>query len=212
MLSRQVWVELTVAPGQLGSSPRTDTFRNFLHLPRRPVGVVHVVCWGYNEPWGGRNAAGVREARRTRKRKKGPVDVPAERLAYLRQYHLRLELQEFVEVCDKLAAVWKPGRNKETKFWLIVALAKADLYPDDLDRARAYYGPDAKSEFGRTLRRLQQRVPGLECRVVPVSSGPTTYGEDLDLGFRVEPALDATQSTKMLDDFWIAVEEFCGAR
>jgi len=128
---------------------------------RSPGGVIHVVCWGFNTRWG-----------LERMMIEDPTLTTAQRREGDRQDELTWEVEEFRRICERLAEAWtRPGAPNRGR-WLVVAVAKTDLYWHQLDQALNYYAGDrAASPFAEALDDLTQRVKPLPVAVVPVSAG-----------------------------------------
>jgi hypothetical protein len=62
--------------------------------------------------------------------------------------------------------------RRDKPVWLVIAVTKADLYPDDLDEVVRYYSPGSGSPFGAKLDELRALAGGarLSVDVLPVSS------------------------------------------
>jgi hypothetical protein len=267
------YVTMMVAPGQIANESRKAVFDTYTVPGRRPDGVIHVVCWGFNTPWRGKDAADVRaaiartqedaaraqQARRAfedasaraaalpaqdrprhardattvlrrdhRGRVRGQVrrsvrhrfsactrrDQPVQRVdvvARLREINLMKELDDFETVSRFLVRAWAQRGRSGEQFWLVIALAKCDLY--ETAAARRYYDPDSAdepTEFSRIVADLRADIPTLNVVVCPVSSGPEPYGGKLNLGVQVEPRLGRDESSILLNRFWAVVEDLCG--
>jgi hypothetical protein len=203
---RRLRVVPTVVPGQ-PSPARGQAFGGATRQDRRPVGVIHTVCFGYDEIWD------VEAARVRRVHDADPGDSAAaasHRLTALRAANLREEADDFDATAQRLAATWR-GTRAVAHPWLVIALAKCDLYFAELDEAKRYYrGADPDSAIGVTLRTLTARVPGLRIEVVPVSCDPEPY-RPKGLAAVKEPELDAEQAARLLDAFFRTVEDLSGA-
>ena len=55
-----------------------------------------------------------------------------------REHHLKEELKDLDQTCEALRAAQRARRSPK---WMIVAVGKADLYQDTMDKARQYYSP-----------------------------------------------------------------------
>jgi hypothetical protein len=60
--------------------------------------------------------------------------------------------------------------RRERPTWLVIAVTKADLYPDELDEAVRYYSPGSGSPFADKLDELRALAGGakLSIDVLPV--------------------------------------------
>lgn len=137
---------------------------------------------------------------------------PEDVIENLRTINLEKELDDFRIVSRVLTRAWaQRSRAAGERFWLVIALAKCDLY--DAEVARRYYAPvgaDETTEFGRILADLKADVPTLKVVVCPVSSFPEPYGEELNLGGQVDPILRPDDALTTLNQFWAIVEGLCG--
>ncbi|MBV2365375.1 V-type ATPase subunit [Streptomonospora nanhaiensis] len=185
--------ETHIPPGQ-ASDPRTHGLERIMTGGRYPAGVIHTVCWGYNKIWP-EEQNGVLNAL-------SDVEGKPVTLESLTERNRREELADFADICGRLTRAWR----RRTDVWLIVVAAKADLYWDDLDRARDYYIPRGRrggdSEFAALLADLVEAVGTMNLRrvaVVPFSCWLETYQVGRDV--RVAPQLDATHSSRLMNSF-----------
>jgi hypothetical protein len=243
---RRLRILPTVVPGQ-PSPQRGLAFGGTTRGDRRPVGVIHVVCFGYAEIWDTESAI-VRQALQAHPVEVAeaidpadatdeatdadeaidpaeadeaidpaeadeaidPAEAAARRLALVRAFNLREEVADFRATAERLATTWR-GTRRVASPWLVIALAKCDLYHADLEAAKRYYsGADPASRFGKALRALTAKVPHLRVEVVPVSCDPKPY-EPAGLQAAQEPELDFEQAAVLLDTFFRTVEDLCGA-
>src|SRR5664279_251607 len=86
-----------------------------------------------------------------------------------REEQLALELEDWA-ITSHLIASMAVRRHKP--IWLIVAVTKTDLYPDDIAEAVHYYSPGSGSAFGAKVDALRAIAGGakLSTDVLPVSS------------------------------------------
>ncbi len=112
-------------------------------------GVIHVVANGYATP---RRAAGTSGA-----------------ASASRQEQLALELEDWAITSHRIASM---AVRRHKPIWLIIAVTKADLYPDDLEEVVRYYSPGSGSPFGDKVDALRALAGGakLSIDVLPVSS------------------------------------------
>jgi hypothetical protein len=194
--------EVIVVPGQL-SHERDDALDSLTTDGAFPTGLVHVTCFGHNTVWsasdraivGGELALGARGLNR---------DV-------VRWRNLDQEALEFEDLCNRLRGAW----HRKTGVWLILAVAKCDLYWSRIDEARDYYLPgSADSRFAAALRGLVGHVgeanfAGLA--VLPLSCYPEAHEFDPTLR-KSRPELDQRQATVLVDRFRTVIGDFCGRR
>ena len=112
-------------------------------------GVIHVVANGHATP---RRAAGTTG---------GATATREEQLA--------AELDDWA-ITSHLIASMAVRRHKP--IWLIIAVTKTDLYPDDVDEVVRYYSPGSGSPFAAKVDALRSLAGGakLSIDVLPVSS------------------------------------------
>ena len=95
-------------------------------------GVIHVVANGYATP---RRTAGTT----------GHADAS-------REAQLAAELEDWTITAHRIAAM---AVRRDKPVWLVIAVTKADLYPDGIDEAVHYYSPGSRSPFGARLDDLR---------------------------------------------------------
>jgi hypothetical protein len=111
------------------------------------AGVLHVVANGYATPRRTAGTTGAAEA--------------------AREAQLAAELEDFTITAHRLASM---AVRRERPTWLVIAVTKADLYPDDVDAAVQYYSPGSGTPFGDKLDELRALAGGakLSIDVLPV--------------------------------------------
>lgn len=112
-------------------------------------GVIHVVANGYATP---RRTAGTTGA-----------------ASASREEQLAAELEDWTITSHRIASM---AVRRDKPIWLVIAVTKADLYPDDVDEAVHYYSPGSGSPFGDKVDALRALAGGakLSIDVLPVSS------------------------------------------
>jgi hypothetical protein len=112
-------------------------------------GVVHVVANGYATP---RRTAGTT----------GTASAT-------REEQLAAELEDWTITAHRIASL---AVRRDKPIWFVIAVTKADLYPDDVDDAVQYYSPGSGSPFGDKVDALRALAGGakLSIDVLPVSS------------------------------------------
>jgi len=112
-------------------------------------GVIHVVANGYATP---RRTAGTTGA-----------------ATATREEQLAAELEDWTITSHRIASM---AVRRDKPIWLVIAVTKADLYPDTVDEAVAYYSPGSGSPFGDKVDALRALAGGarLSVDVLPVSS------------------------------------------
>lgn len=116
----------------------------------QPVdGVIHVVANGYATP---RRTAGTTGA-----------------ATATREEQLAAELEDWTITSHRIASM---AVRRDKPIWLVIAVTKTDLYPDDVEDAVHYYSPGSGSPFGDKVDALRALAGGarLSIDVLPVSS------------------------------------------
>ncbi|MRG95162.1 ATP-binding protein [Polyangium spumosum] len=183
-------IALAVVPGQPGY--HRVAAQDDLLLSKKPVdGVVHVVCNGY--------AAFHAEAVAMLRRQ------GASSLESLRTYYHDREAEDFKETLDLLRRSWKKHHKP---FWMMVAVAKADLYQEGLPEAAARYAPGGDGPFIDLLREFQGRIgsDNFQWDAQPVCSWleTFTYGD-----VTISPQIDMMKRDHSLAMFASTLERHC---
>jgi hypothetical protein len=208
----KVRVKAIIVPGQ-DRRPRRDALEHDFSENRGPDGVVHVVCWGYNRVWKPTQRQAVLRDLVASGKMPDKLDDPAARRAALeavRERNLSEEIEDFKQTCERLKEAWEGRRG-----WLVIAVAKCDLFWDSRDAARDYYmpgsgPPGAESEFCRILRELVDYIEPENCdvAVVPVSCYPESYMfEKAEITQRT--SIEPPQISALISSFRSLVGEFC---
>lgn len=183
---------LLVVPGQL-SNKRDRALSWAVEGRNAPVGLIHVVCWGYHRLWREKGDKALQEV--------NPAPT-REGNEELRDELLQQEIEDFRSICERLKA---PSVQQRLR-WLIIAVAKCDLFWSELDRVRDYYipgGPSGPSDFHRILEGLTAGDRSVPPRIiaVPFSGHPQAhqYAEGL---YRTPSQLDTVQATALRNGFY----------
>jgi hypothetical protein len=159
----KIRAKISVLPGQRDSPPRCREVERVFKHGNYPVGVVHVVCWGFDEVWDHDARPGILRSAANRRK---PADLGGVS-AYLRTTQ---ELEDFTRTIRLLKDAWE-GRTDE--IWFIIAVTKCDLYWDQIWDVGKYYipgsAPDVDSPFGKELRSLMADLEFPKFAVLPVS-------------------------------------------
>ncbi|MCD6640161.1 MAG: hypothetical protein LT071_09640 [Nocardioides sp.] len=145
--SRMRGFRFRVVPGD-NAATRLGALDEVFH--DEPVdGVLHVVAWGHATP---RRAAGTT----------GAATASREAL-------LAAELEDWTITAHRIASL---AVRRDQPIWLVIAVTKADLYPDRVDEAVAYYSPGSGTPFGDKVDELRALAGGakLSIDVLPVCS------------------------------------------
>lgn len=188
-----------VVPGQ-ESNAREDAWRTVFgqrrFLPQSgPVGVVHVVCWGYNKLWRRESDEALKFIN---------PDATEQGNERFRSHLLSEEVDDFAELCRGFAA--EPVQRRLR--WLIIAVAKSDLFWPRIDEVRDYYIPGGNaSAFNAVLGSLAsgQRTLPERIAVVPFSAHPESH-DYADGLLRTPSALDNLQATALRNSFYDVLE------
>ena len=110
-------------------------------------GVLHVVAWGHATP---RRTAGTTGSAQA-----------------TREAQLAAELEDWTITAHRIASM---AVRREQPTWLVIAVTKADLFPDEIDEAVRYYSPGSGSPFADKLDELRRLAGGakLSVDVLPV--------------------------------------------
>jgi hypothetical protein len=145
--SRLQGFRFLVVPGD-NAATRLGALDEVFH--DEPVdGVIHVVANGYATP---RRTAGTT----------GTATAT-------REEQLAAELEDWTITSHRLASM---AVRRRQPIWLVIAVTKTDLFPDDVDEVLHYYSPGSGSPFGAKVDALRALAGGakLSIDVLPVSS------------------------------------------
>ena len=86
-----------------------------------------------------------------------------------RDDQLAAELEDWTITSHRIASM---AVRRDRPIWLVIAVTKTDLYPDDVDEVVRYYSPGSGSPFGDKVDELRALAGGakLSVDVLPVSS------------------------------------------
>jgi hypothetical protein len=86
-----------------------------------------------------------------------------------REEQLAAELEDWTITSHRIASM---AVRRDRPIWLVIAVTKADLYPDEVDEAVHYYSPGSGTPFGDKVDALRALAGGakLSIDVLPVSS------------------------------------------
>ena len=92
-----------------------------------------------------------------------------EAAAATRDEQLAAELEDWSITAHRVASM---AVRRDRPTWLVIAVTKADLYPDEVDEAVRYYSPGSGSLFAQRLDELRALAGGakLSVDVLPVCS------------------------------------------
>jgi hypothetical protein len=138
---------LLVVPGD-NAATRLGALDEVFH--DEPVdGVIHVVANGYATPRRTAGTTGTAMASR--------------------EEQLAAELEDWTITSHRIASM---AVRRHKPIWLVIAVTKTDLYPDEIDQVLHYYSPGSGSPFGEKVDALRALAGGakLSIDVLPVSS------------------------------------------
>lgn len=202
--TRRTSASALVVPGQ-SSTERTRSLHQIFGAKRGPIGLIHVVCWGYNRRWQWDQDAEFEERAALlpdERRKRANEEVPEA----IRSDNRNAELADFRELCQLLML---PGVRRRLQ-WLVIAVAKSDLYWSDLADTRAYYVPapttappgnPGESGFCRALRKLVTVDPAFPRRLAVLPFAGYRAPHDFGNGVVVRPQLSSQQVTSLRNNF-----------
>ena len=86
-----------------------------------------------------------------------------------REEQLAAELEDWTITSHRIASM---AVRRDKPIWVVIAVTKTDLYPDDVDEVVHYYSPGSGSPFGDKVDALRALAGGakLSVDVLPVSS------------------------------------------
>jgi hypothetical protein len=162
-LGNKVRANWAVLPGQRDSRTRLKAVGRIFTQGRYPVGVIHVVNWGFAEVWDRDARPGILN----RAVSAGKSPDLAGVCEYLRTVQ---ELEDFELTSDLLKDSWA-GRTDEV--WFIIAVTKCDLYWPQIAQVQEYYipgdDPELDSPFAKDLRLLIKQLKFPKFAVLPIS-------------------------------------------
>lgn len=150
-------VRFRVVPGHGEGGVRYASLARLLHT-EPVVGVVHVVANGF----------------RSRREDGAEPATAALSLDELVEHHRREEQAELDETLTHLKMAIAAHRRPR---WLVLALAKSDLYLPELPELRAAHGPGGSSPAARSIDALREFVGtgGLRWEALPVATWLEDY-------------------------------------
>jgi hypothetical protein len=113
-----------------------------------------------------------------------------------REQQLAAELEDWTITSHRIASM---ALRRDRPVWLIIVVTKADLFPDGIDDAVAYYSPGSGSPFAAKLDELRSLAGGarLSVDVLPMCTEPseaTGKSARKDAGKRCSAMLAALES------------------
>src|SRR5258706_824482 len=133
-------IELTVVPSQESAQREKALEEAFVNSPVE--GLVHVVCNGYHDL-------------RDEFLKKQYVIQGLKQASQFCERMMEVEIRQLPRLCELIRASLK-AHGKPT--WMIVAVAKVDLYHDQMSDAEAWYSQHSNSSFAKTLNDFRDSI------------------------------------------------------
>ncbi len=187
-------IGLNTIPGQGSHIRRTATTKIF--RARRPVdGVIHVVSNGYISE------------RETAAREILQEDLNITSVELLRKHFLEEELRDLDQMLELIRDSLKQSRKPT---WLIVAVAKFDLFYDKSVDVEKYYSPSGNSVFTNKMQQFLDQVgsDNFGWEAVPVAA----WLEDFQWVNEAVPSqLKPEQRDHLIGNFAEILEKNCGS-
>ncbi len=187
-------IALNTVPGQESHIRLTALTKIF--ETKRPVdGVIHVVSNGYITQ------------REGTAREVLVKDFHVTTVENLRQHFLAEELRDLDSTLESIRKSLKKSRKPT---WLIVAVAKSDLFYDEILEAEKYYSPLGGSAFAEKMRQFVHQVgsDNFDWEAVPVAA----WLEDFHWADEMLPSqLKPDQRDHLIGNFAEILEKHCGS-
>ncbi|MGI4791185.1 MAG: GTPase [Janthinobacterium lividum] len=187
-------IGLSTIPGQDSRIRQTAIAKIF--ETKRPVdGVIHVVSNGYIIE----REAAAREVL--------AEDLHVATIEQLRQHFLEEELRDLEATLGLLRSSLRKSHKPK---WLIVAVAKSDLFYDRILEAERYYSPSGRSAFTEKMRQFLGQVgsDNFGWEAAPVA----TWIEDFHWGNEtLTSQLKPDQCDHFVGKFAEILEKYCGS-
>ena len=185
---------LNTIPGQ-DSRPRLAALAEVFETKRPVGGVIHVVSNGFIS------------LREHASQQALINDLKVDTIKKLRQHFLEEELSDLDET---LGYVRKSLRKSHKPTWMVVAVAKSDLFYDKITDAERYYSPTGTGPFVEKMQGFMNQVgsDNLDWEAVPVAAWLEDFewgGERLPSQFRPE------QRDHFVGQFTEVLEKNCGS-
>jgi hypothetical protein len=177
------WSKLVrVLPGQAGR--RTHGEIEVFDENNSLEGVIHVVDFGYVTP-------------RDPVQSTNLVNHGYDDIEKLRKLNLETEYNGIVEL---LSTISKQRAKHHCPKWLVIAVNKVDLFPEEQSNALSFYHPDGGSKFGNALKAFHERVgkDAFGIYIVPCCAYETDF---IWNGRKVETSLKRHEQDELLNDF-----------
>ena len=187
-------IGLSTIPGQDSRIRQTAIAKIF--ETKRPVdGVIHVVSNGYVSQ------------HETTAREVLAEDLHITTIEQLRQHFLEAELYDLEATLNLIRGSMRKSRKPK---WLIIVVAKSDLFYDRILEAERYYSPSGNSAFTEKMKQFLGQVgsDNFDWEAVPVA----TWIEDFHWGSEILPSqLKPDQRDYFVGKFAETLEKHCGS-
>ncbi|NEG63191.1 hypothetical protein GQQ23_12705 [Pantoea agglomerans] len=181
------WAKLVrVLPGQDGYRTKgsIDTFQENESLE----GVIHLVDYGYTKP-------------RNHIHGTDMISDGITTIEQLRKNNLKKELQALIVMLNDVRRMYS---EKKRPKWIVIAVNKVDLYPDDRNEALEYYHPDGKSDFSKLLNEFLRDIGSMNVSIHIVQA--CAYEQDFEWNHHIiNSDLQRQEQNKILSDFISAI-------
>jgi len=134
-------IALSVIPGQ-DRRPRLEAMDEIFGSNRPVAGVIRVVSNGFITS-------------RSSVSRQNLITRGVSTLKQYREHQRDLELEDLDQTLHEMRRSLRTHRKPA---WLIVAVAKCDLYSDDLHDAKCYYSPEGEGQFVERLQKFLEQV------------------------------------------------------
>lgn len=187
-------ISLSTIPGQ-DSRPRLAALSEVFEAKYPVDGVIHVVSNGFIS------------LREHASQQVLISDLRVDTIEKLRQHFLEEELSDLEET---LGYIRKSLRKLHKPTWMVIAVAKSDLFYDKIDEAERYYSPTGSGSFVQKMQSFMNQVgsDNFDWEAVPVAAWLEDFhwgSEQLPSQFRPE------QRDHFVGQFAEVLEKNCGS-
>lgn len=187
-------IGLSAIPGQ-DSRPRLTALSDVFEAKRPVDGVIHVVPNGF---------ASLRESATQQVL---IHDLKVDTVDRLRKHFLEAELSDLEET---LGYVRKSLRKSHRPTWMLIAVAKSDLFYNEISEAERYYSPSGSGPFAEKMRHFMDQVgsDNFHWDALPVAA----WLEDFEWAGEKRPSqFKPEQRDHLIGQFAEVLGEYCGS-
>jgi len=187
-------IGLNTIPGQ-DSRVRQTAIAKIFETKRAVDGVIHVV------------SNGCISEREAAAREVLTEDLHVATIEQLRQHFLEEELRDLESTLSLLRSSLRKSHKPK---WLIIAVAKSDLFYDQIAEAERYYSPSGSSAFSEKMRNFLHQVgsDNFGWEATPVAA----WLEDFHWANEILPTqLKTDQRDHLIGQFAEILEKHCGS-